>query len=368
VGTVPVILANMRFLVTNDRTLECQYVPIRFFWYNCGDNTLSNYDGSELYLSQKVFEYTEFGNPFLGGEMSDPLVGFPTYQGAQAECTYEQNGKVAKPNIDFQNGGIDIICADSIDAPGDINLNGIPYEIADAVMFTNYFVSGLGAFTNIDGSVAASDTNKDGITLTVADLVYLIRVIVGDALPYDKISPVAARVTVSKDGIFNSNQALGAAYVVVAGNVTPSLLASGMEMKSAFDGQNTNVLVFSLDGNSCTGDFLQANGPVVSTEFAAFNGAPVVADVMPADFQLHQNYPNPFNPVTTIKVEIPVKGAEWKLNVYNVTGQLVQSFNGVSSTGFETVTWDASGVSSGVYFYKLTSGDFSATKKAVLLK
>jgi hypothetical protein len=51
-----------------------------------------------------------------------------------------------------------------------------------------------------------------------------------------------------------------------------------------------------------------------------------------------------------------------------VTGQLVQSFNGVSSTGFETVTWDASGVSSGVYFYKLTSGDFSATKKAVLLK
>jgi hypothetical protein len=373
-GEVPVILANMRFLVTNDRTLECQYVPIRFFWYDCGDNVLSNADGTESYLSQKVFEFTELGEPFLGGEMSDPTVGFPTFQGAQTECFFEQNVKVAKPTVDFQNGGIDIICADSIDAPGDINLNGIKYEIADAVMFTNYFVSGLGAFApHIDGSVAASDTNKDGITLTVADLVYLIRVIVGDALPYDKLSPVAARVTVSSEGIFASNQALGAAHVVIAGNVTPTLLAEGMVMEYGFDGQNTNVLIhqdFNVKGVglSFSGDFLRADGQVVSSEFATFNGQPVVANLMPADFELHQNYPNPFNPITTIKVEIPVKGAEWKLNVYNVTGQLVQSFNGVSSTGFEEVTWDASGVSSGVYFYKLTSGDFSATKKAVLLK
>jgi hypothetical protein len=146
-----------------------------------------------------------------------------------------------------------------------------------------------------------------------------------------------------------------------------------MAMQYGFDGQNTNILIHqdynnASSRNSFTGAFLEVGGPVVSTEFAAFNGAPVIADVMPADFQLHQNYPNPFNPVTNIKVEIPVKGAEWKLNIYNVTGQLVQSFNGVSSTGFEEVAWDASGVSSGVYFYKLTSGDFSATKKAVLLK
>jgi hypothetical protein len=370
ISSVPVTLAEMRFLVTNDRTLECQYVPIRFFWYDCGDNVLSNADGSEAYLSAKVFEFTELNNPFQGGAIEDPTAGFPTFQGAQAECyTPEDAPKVAKGFVDFQNGGIDIVCADSIDAPGDINLNGVAYEIADAVMFTNYFVSGLGAFTvSVEGSIAASDTNKDGIALSVADLVYLIRVIIGDALPYDKISPVAARVTVDRDGTFSSNQALGGAYVVVAGDVTPTLLADGMEMQYGFNGQNTNIIVWSREGNSCSGEFLQADGPVVSTEFAAFNGAPVIADVMPADFQLHQNYPNPFNPVTNIKVEIPVRGAEWKLNIYNVTGQLVQSFNGVSATGFEEVTWDASGVSSGVYFYKLTSGDFSATKKAVLLK
>jgi hypothetical protein len=367
---VPITLAYLRFLVSNDRTLECQFVPVRFFWYGCGDNTLSNDDGSELYLSEKVFDFTTYNEPFLGGEIQgiDP---FPTYQGAQAECEYvdEIAHKIAKRNIDFQNGGFDIACADSIDARGDINLNGLSYEIADAVMFTNYFISGLGAFgTHADGSIAASDTNADGLVLTVADLVYLIRVVIGDAVPYDKAIPVAASITVSNDGIFNVNAAMGAAHVVVAGNVTPTLLAGNMEIKSAFDGQNTSILVYSMEPNqSFSGDFLRADGQVVKTEFATFTGQSVVAKVMPSDFALSQNYPNPFNPSTKIDIAIPGIGVEWKLNVYNITGQLVESFSGVS-TGFESVVWDASNVSSGVYFYKLTAGNFSDTKKAVFLK
>ncbi len=92
-------------------------------------------------------------------------------------------------DIDFFNGGIDIVCADSIDARGDINLNGFGYEIADAVLFSHYFIYGLPVFTiNQAGQIAASDANADGLALTVADLVYLIRVVVGDALPYDKIA------------------------------------------------------------------------------------------------------------------------------------------------------------------------------------
>ncbi len=368
-NTFPVILANMRFLVSNDRTLNCQFVPIRFYWYDCGDNVLSNYNGSELYLSTQVYDFTEYDNPFLGGAMGNTASGFPTYTGAQADCFYEnvQLHKVAKQNVDFQNGGVDIICSNLIDAPGDVNINGIAYEIADAVMFTNYFITGLSAFgTHIEGSIAATDANQDGITLSVADLVYLIRVVVGDAQPYAKLSPMAARITVG-DGVFNVNQAMGAAYVVMAGNVTPTLLAGNMEMQYGFNGQNTNIIVWSREGNSFNGDFLRANGEVIKTEFAAANGAPVIADVMPANYELHQNYPNPFNPSTTIKIDVPNKGADWKLNIYNVTGQLVQSFSGVA-TGFDAVTWDASNVSSGVYFYKLTSGDYSATKKAVLLK
>jgi hypothetical protein len=57
----------------------------------------------------------------------------------------------------------------------------IGYEIADAVLFSNYFIRGLPVFTiNQAGQVAASDVNADGLVLTVADLVYLIRAVVGD--------------------------------------------------------------------------------------------------------------------------------------------------------------------------------------------
>jgi len=362
-------LVVLHFLVSNDATLECQMAPIRFVWYDCADNGVSSKDGEYLFISELVYDFAGF---VLGEPTFNDVTGLdntmPTLTGAPTpEC--DVDGQKGHPwrLVHFYNGGVDIICADSIDAVGDINLNNIPYEIADAVMFTNFFVSGTSAFgTHVFGSIAASDTNKDGITLSVADLVYLIRVIVGDAMPYDKISPVAARVTVGS-GVYSVDQAMGAAYIVVSGDVTPTLLAGNMEIKSAFDGQNTRILVYSLDGNSFTGKFIHVDGNVVSSEFATFNGEPVTTEMMPANFELHQNYPNPFNPVTTIKIDVPVVGAEWKLNIYNVTGQLVQSFSGVA-TGFESVTWDATNVSSGVYFYKLTAGDYSATKKAVLLK
>jgi hypothetical protein len=372
--TVPITLANLRFLVTNDRTLECQYVPIRFFWVECGDNAISNEDGSKLFLAEKVFEFTEYGLPFLGGEITGEFA-FPTYGGSQATLTAEDcffndeaHNKFAGPNVGFQNGGVDIACADSIDARGDINLNGLAYEIADAVMFTNYFVQGLSAFgLHVEGSIAASDANADGISLSVADLVYLIRVVVGDALPYPKTTPVAANFTAS-NGRLNVGSEMGAAHLVLEGDVTPVLLADNMDMKYMFDGENTSVLVYSTNADQkFSGDFLVADANVVSSEFATYEGQPVAAKLMPANFDLEQNYPNPFNPTADIAFQIPNGGA-WKLDIYNVTGQRVTSFSGVSESGFETVTWDASDLSSGIYFYKLTAGDHSMTKKAVLLK
>jgi len=371
-GETPVTLAQLRFLVSNDRTLECSFVPIRFFWIECGDNALSSADGSLLMLSDAVYDFANYGSAFIGTSIAG-VDDYPTYLGAQAECICTPNSdptcKVAAIRaVDFQNGGVDIVCADSIDARGDINLNGLAYEIADAVMFTNYFIAGIGAFgTHVEGSIAASDTNADGLALTVADLVYLIRVVIGDAQPYDKAIPVAASVTIG-DGNFSVDVPMGAAHIVIAGEVTPTLLATNMEMKYGVVDGNTNILVFSTEANqSFTGQFLNAEGRVISANLATFLGQPVNATVMPANFALHQNYPNPFNPTTTFKIDIPKVGVDWTLNIYNVTGQLVQNFSGVS-TGSDVVVWDASNNASGIYFYKLTAGDFSATKKAVLLK
>ena len=67
------------------------------------------------------------------------------------------------------------------------NLNEISNEISDAVLFSNYFVYGIGVFDiNEAGQIAATDVNADGLTLSVADLVYMVRIILGDAAPYPK--------------------------------------------------------------------------------------------------------------------------------------------------------------------------------------
>ncbi len=90
-------------------------------------------------------------------------------------------------------------------------------------------------------------------------------------------------------------------------------------------------------------------------------------DGLPHSFSLAQNYPNPFNPTTTIDYTLPVK-SDVSLTIYNVTGQKVKEINEAQEAGFHSFEWDASTVASGVYFYKIVAGDFSETKKMMLLK
>lgn len=89
---------------------------------------------------------------------------------------------------------------------------------------------------------------------------------------------------------------------------------------------------------------------------------------IPVSYSLEQNYPNPFNPVTTIEFSIPAKEFV-KLSVFNALGQEVAVLvNEVRTAGTHEISWDAGGVNSGVYFYRLTSGEFTETKKMILLK
>ena len=91
---------------------------------------------------------------------------------------------------------------------------------------------------------------------------------------------------------------------------------------------------------------------------------------LPQKFMLYQNYPNPFNPSTTIKYSIAQnnKGNFTQLKIYNILGkELVTLVNKRQSPGNYSVSFNGSKLSSGVYFYKLTSGNFSSIKKMVLL-
>jgi hypothetical protein len=86
------------------------------------------------------------------------------------------------------------------------------------------------------------------------------------------------------------------------------------------------------------------------------------------EFDLHQNYPNPFNPRTTISWQSPL--TSWQtLTVYDVLGRevaiLVDEFK---QAGIHTIEFDASALSSGVYFYRLRSGQYCQTKKSLVTK
>ena len=89
---------------------------------------------------------------------------------------------------------------------------------------------------------------------------------------------------------------------------------------------------------------------------------------IPIDYDLGNNYPNPFNPVTTISFSLPV-ASQVSLDVFNIAGQKVATLlDGYKEAGSHTVTWDGGKQASGIYFYHIKAGEFTATRKMTLLK
>jgi hypothetical protein len=388
-GTV----ATLKFLVTNDRTYDCQFVPLGFYWMDCTDNVLSSQNGQTAYISHYVWMYTADFPPndvIRIDTVTDGTVwgGYGGWGGILGDPNCLIGQKVTpKPWVDFYDGGIDIVCADSIDARGDINLNGIANEIADAVIYTQYFLIGIDAFPEIglngrQAAIAASDVNADGTPLSIGDLVYLLRVIVGDALPYTKLSSYSSNASISviDDKISTeSSETIGALYLTfnVTGENFTVVNHSNMEVVSNRVGDKLNVLVYSGMSNMSnaipagTNELLTVTGAQLnSVEAADYYGSllnvRVAKSALPTQFTLSQNIPNPFNPTTKIGLDLPIFTG-WQIDIYNLNGQLVQSYNG-SNIGHVEVTWDASSVASGIYFYKVTAGSFTDTKKMVLMK
>jgi hypothetical protein len=88
----------------------------------------------------------------------------------------------------------------------------------------------------------------------------------------------------------------------------------------------------------------------------------------PREYALNQNYPNPFNPSTTIKYALP-QASHVNLSVFNTLGQRVALLvDGKQEAGYHEVNFDASGLTSGVYFYRLQAVEYTETKKLILMK
>ncbi|UCE07262.1 MAG: DUF5123 domain-containing protein [bacterium] len=130
--------------------------------------------------------------------------------------------------------------------------------------------------------------------------------------------------------------------------------------------QGSLAVGFSTDGIDC-GNPLTNWSHIIQTEVEEKSGT-----VTPTTFSLEQNFPNPFNQTTTISYSVAKPGV-LSLDIYNIKGQKIRMlFNENKASGSYSVVWDSyddygKSVSSGVYFYRLTSGEIVKIKKMLLL-
>ena len=102
--------------------------------------------------------------------------------------------------------------------------------------------------------------------------------------------------------------------------------------------------------------------------FEYFELAQEVIIGIPLKYDLSQNYPNPFNPVTTINYDLPYDGIV-KIRLYDILGREMRTLvNEMKTAGYYKLQFNAADLSSGVYFYRMTAGDYVAVKKFVILK
>ncbi|KAA3636956.1 MAG: hypothetical protein DWP97_01700, partial [Calditrichaeota bacterium] len=126
----PATLATIDFLIpSHNNEFECTHQPIKFYWMDCGDNSLADVN-FDLLVSDGVYDYVDDNYE----NIADSLTGFPTFAGIQPECLISIVGKPTPIKfVDFYNGFVDIACPDTTEPKGDVNLNFVHCEIADLV-------------------------------------------------------------------------------------------------------------------------------------------------------------------------------------------------------------------------------------------
>ncbi len=309
---------------------------------------------------------------------------------------YELDGTILpRAEVSLISGSVLIKKYDAL--VGDINLNGVPMDIGDMVYYTNYFINPSG-YPLTGERWANSDVNQDGNPATLGDLVLMLRIIRGD---FGKVAADVAQVDCqysfgrdAGDYVYslNTNGDIAAALylfrIADGKSVTcvPAGQLSGVDFKSSQTDSLMRVLVIGSQGRGFTANGQELfrllgadNIELVRQELVDVQGREVKltnskdGGMLPQQYELQQNYPNPFNPETVIAFELPHAG-EVAISIYNVLGEQVRKLSsGYMAAGRHRVTFDGKNdsgepLSSGVYFYRMQSDDFSSTKKMVLLK
>ncbi len=313
-------------------------------------------DGGFDLSSYYIEAFNILGIPYLhwnsqqqGAVVEDTLMSYDRviwYTGAEStNSLFKQGTKLAEKYL--ANGG-------------NLFINGslFPFSVRDSLIMSKYFHTKYISF-----NTELHHLKSEGAKPVLGDIDFWLsrtgdnsQSLLGEVDAQLPAQPILFYDRETSEGSGNILSS-GAAAVAVADNNYRAVMFSfgweGIENKEIRE----SVLIKVLN-------WLQETPTSIDTDFTGEN--------LPVTFKLFQNYPNPFNLSTTIQFHVP-KAGEVTLNVFNVLGQKIMTLiNAKTKAGSYKVVWDGKDdhyqpVSSGVYFYQITAGDFQMTRKMILL-
>lgn len=351
-------IAYLRFKMTSNTQFAGLLIPLEFYQFDFSDNTLSTSKG-------------EF---------------------------------IAEGNIDINNGGVLLKSGNTL--LGDINLNGIPFEVGDAVKLTRYLVYGTPLSQQ---QLLNSDVNQDGYWATLADLMYLMMRIQEEGFaPHIEPDPqtevakiiISEKPTTTSFSVSSQTETGGFLFVFKGKSLNGEAIKlsseiQDMELYTHQDADELRVMIMSIEGKYVQAGsrslFTMEGEKIDSVEVSICDTEGNLAGVktiheqspaLPQGYSLSENYPNPFNPVTRIQYSVgsrQIKAAynpsqHVSIKVYNIMGQLVRTLVDEDKLpGSYQVVWDGKDqggeeVASGIYFCRLKSEEYVETKKMILLR
>jgi len=189
---------------------------------------------------------------------------------------------------------------------------------------------------------------------------------------YYRFSPIGDDELIIEAVMYIGSQinTVGVGYTVITDPAT-SYTQFNMDIQyNSSQAPDSCFIYIGLD-NSMT--IMPHPGSTFHVDDLSFSGVSAIPEIsdpnLPSDYLLKQNYPNPFNPSTTIEFSVPAS-QEVSLTVYNTAGQKVENLiqSERLSAGNYKVEWKGNSYPNGIYFYRLTTGNFTQTKKMILVK
>jgi uncharacterized repeat protein (TIGR01451 family) len=226
--------------------------------------------------------------------------------------------------------------------------------------------------------VLASDVFAD-----IAVSVYAMKDTVnkGDTLVYhinvtnngpDSATSIVLKDTLSKRVLYLADSTSKGIRSFAAGILTVAIPAmnpgESVSIILSVRADSAGMVMNTAHASALQSDFNPANNAGRDTVFVSTPLAVTSTAALPISYELYQNFPNPFNPSTMFRFDLPAVGLV-TLQIYDLLGREIRTLiNEVKEPGRYSLEWSGANVSSGVYFYRLSSGDFTMTKKFILQK